>query len=76
MARWYAKQTGKSLSEFQILAGRIAGELRPGSQRTRSSARARLLRDRTGEARRYRVTGLDISQTFVEIAQKNAAAAG
>ncbi len=44
VAKWYAGLTKKSLDEFKTLARRVAEQIEPGRQRTRSRAWARLLR--------------------------------
>jgi len=75
VARWYATTTRKDLKEHQILARRVADELPAGAQVLEVAPGpgyfavelARLGRD---------VTALDISQTFVEMARRNAAEAG
>lgn len=73
MARWYARQTGKSLSEFQILARRIASEIAPGSSVLEVAPGPGYFAVELAKLGDYAVTGLDISQTFVDIARKNAA---
>src|SRR5262245_22738974 len=75
IARWYTKNTGQDLSRFQEAARLVAERARPGSE---------LLEVAPGPgyfaiemARHgYRVTTLDISESFVKIARKNVAAAG
>jgi ubiquinone/menaquinone biosynthesis C-methylase UbiE len=73
VATWYAKQTAKLSADFQADARRIAARLRPG---------ARVLEIAPGpgylavEAGAFQVTGLDISQTFVQIASEYAARSG
>src|SRR5262249_42168232 len=75
IARWYTKNTGQDLSRFQESARLVAERARPGCE---------LLEVAPGPGyfaiemtrRGYRVTTLDISQSFVKIARKNVAAAG
>jgi ubiquinone/menaquinone biosynthesis C-methylase UbiE len=74
VARWYAATTLKDLKEHQVLARRVADELPAGAKVLEVAPGpgyfaielAKLGRD---------VTCLDISKTFVEIAQRNAAEA-
>ena len=75
IARWYARNTGKDLSEFVQLAARIAGRL---------ARRARILEVAPGpgylaieltRAGSFQVTGLDISRENVKIAKQMAARA-
>jgi len=76
VARWYARNTARSLPAFAADARRVAALLPP---------HARILEVAPGpgyfvlELARlgpYRITGLDISRTFVEIAARHAAQAG
>lgn len=75
IAHWYAKNTGKSLTRFEDLAKQVA-ELAPSGGQVLEVAPgpgyASIVLARAG----YAVTGLDISQTFVDIARANAAEAG
>src|SRR5580692_10791002 len=75
-AKWYASLTRKSMDDFKALAHRVAGQL---------PARARVLEVapgpgyfaiELGKLGGYRIKGLDISSTFVDIAQQNASEAG
>jgi len=72
VARWYAKLTRKNLPDFEALAQRMAANLSP---------RARVLEIAPGpgyfaialaKLGTFKITGLDISNTFVEIARRNA----
>ena len=76
IARWYEKTTRKDMDEFRKLAVRLrellpaaamCSKLRPARDFSRSSWRARP---------RLRVTALEISKTFVDLARKNVAEAG
>jgi ubiquinone/menaquinone biosynthesis C-methylase UbiE len=75
LAKWYAGLTRKSLAEFQTLAQRIAGQLSPGSCVLEVAPGPGYFAVELARLGNYQVTGLDISRTFVEIAQRNAAAA-
>ncbi|MFZ5732602.1 MAG: class I SAM-dependent methyltransferase [Pseudomonadota bacterium] len=75
IARWYAKNTGQSIAEFQALAKRIAEELPQGSRVLELAPGPGYLAIELAR-RGYRVTGVDISRTFVDIAAANAVHAG
>lgn len=76
IARWYSSQTKHALSDFELLAQRVAEQI---------PERAKVLEVAPGpgyfavELARlddFEVTGLDISRTFIDIARENARAAG
>lgn len=75
VATWYARNTGRDLRRFKETAREVAARVAPG---------ARILEVAPGPGylaielagRGYKVTALDISETFVQIARQNAAAAG
>ncbi|HTP27319.1 MAG TPA: class I SAM-dependent methyltransferase [Anaeromyxobacteraceae bacterium] len=75
VADWYAKNTGKDLRRFEAAAHSVTARVATG---------ARVLEVAPGPgylalelARRgYRVTGLDVSRSFMRIARENAARAG
>jgi ubiquinone/menaquinone biosynthesis C-methylase UbiE len=75
IARWYAGTTGKASAEFRTLAERIA-EMAPGPNVLEVAPGPGYLAIELAKLGRHRVTALDISKTFVEIARKNAADAG
>jgi ubiquinone/menaquinone biosynthesis C-methylase UbiE len=77
VARWYASLTRKSLDDFKTLARQVAEQLPHGT----AARDAAVLEVAPGpgyfaielaKLGDYQITGLDISQTFVEIAQRNA----
>lgn len=72
LARWYAGLTRKSLAEFQALARRAAGEIAPGSRVLEVAPGPGYFAVELARLGDYHVAGLDISQTFVEIARWNA----
>ena len=76
IARWYARNTAPSRSEFEALARRIAGMIQPGAMVLEVAPGPGYLAVALAKLGPYRVTGVDISRTFVEIGQENAAAAG
>lgn len=73
LARWYAGLTKKSLDRFKDVAQRIAGQLPPRSSVLEVAPGPGYLAIELAKLGDYRITGLDISQTFVEIARGNAA---
>ena len=75
-ARWYASLTRKAAEDFKALAGRVAAETPPGSAVLEVAPGPGYFAIELAKLGGYRVTGLDISHTFVEIARRNAAEAG
>jgi len=76
VAKWYAANTGKHPGEFTELARRIAGQIPAGSAVLEVAPGPGYFCIELAKLGAYSITGLDISRTFVEIARKNAAAAG
>jgi len=76
VARWYATNAGRRLDEFTKLARRVAHELPQGSAVLEVASGPGHFSIELAKLGSYSITGLDISHTFVEIAQQNAAAAG
>ena len=76
LARWYARNTGKSMEEYRKAARRIASLLPDGGHVLEVAPGPGYFAIELAKLGAYRVTGLDISRTFVEIATKNTAAAG
>jgi ubiquinone/menaquinone biosynthesis C-methylase UbiE len=75
-AKWYTSLTRKSLDEFKVLARRVADQIPARSQVLEVAPGPGYFAIELAKLRRCRVTGLDISHTFVEIARRNAAEAG
>jgi ubiquinone/menaquinone biosynthesis C-methylase UbiE len=75
VARWYASLTRKSLDEFAALAGRISGQLASGADVLEVAPGPGYFAIELAKRGDYRISGLDISRTFVEIARTNAAKA-
>ncbi len=81
-ARWYASLTRKSMEDFKALARRVAAELPAGSRVLEVAPGPGYFAielAKLGQAQSsvslpggYRITGLDISRTFVDIARRNA----
>jgi ubiquinone/menaquinone biosynthesis C-methylase UbiE len=76
IAEWYAKITRKDLDEVRILARRIAAGLSDGNSILETAPGPGYLAIELAKLGNFKVTGLDISKTFVKIAGKNAAEAG
>ncbi len=76
LARWYARITGKDLGEFRKLAEALAGQVVPGGSVLEVAPGPGYLAIELARLGTYRVTGLDISRTFVRMATENAQQAG
>jgi len=76
VARWYADNTRKSLHDFRALAQRVASDLAAGSRVLEVAPGPGFFAIELARIGNYGVTGLDISETFVEIASRNAREAG
>src|SRR5579862_4082365 len=72
---WYAKNTAKDMEEFRSLATRLARKLPPDSRILEVAPGPGYLAIELAKRGRYALTGLDVSRTFVEIANRNAAEA-
>ena len=75
-ARWYASLTHKSLDRFIALARRVADEVPRGSRVLEVAPGPGYFAVALAKIGGYKITGLDISRTFVEIARSNALKAG
>jgi ubiquinone/menaquinone biosynthesis C-methylase UbiE len=74
-ARWYDRTTRKDMPEIKALAQRIASTLSPGARVLEVAPGPGFLSIELAK-RGLLVRAVDISKTFVEIAKRNAAAAG
>lgn len=74
-AKWYASLTRKSMHEFKSLARRIADEIPTDSKVLEVAPGPGYFAIELAKLGDYKITGLDISETFVAIAQANAAEA-
>ena len=72
VATWYAKNTARDIAEFQALADRLTTELPIGTRILEVAPGPGYLSIELARRGRYEITGLDISETFVEIAAENA----
>jgi ubiquinone/menaquinone biosynthesis C-methylase UbiE len=76
IAAWYAKVSAKSLGEFRDEASRVAMRLRAGDRVLEIAPGPGFLAIELAKLGPYRVSGVDISHSFVRIATENAARAG
>jgi ubiquinone/menaquinone biosynthesis C-methylase UbiE len=76
VAKWYAKSTANSMNDFRADAGRVAALLAPDAKVIEVGPGPGYFTIELAKLGNYAITGLDISKTFVEIAQKNVAQAG
>jgi ubiquinone/menaquinone biosynthesis C-methylase UbiE len=76
IARWYARNTGKSMEEYRKAARRMAGRLPGGGSVLEVAPGPGYFAIELARLGAYRVAGLDISKTFVAMATKNAIEAG
>lgn len=76
VAKWYAALTKKSLDDFKALARRTAEQIPPHSSVLEVAPGPGYFAIELAKLGNYQITGLDISETFVEIARANAAKAG
>ena len=72
VARWYSSLTLKSIEDFRALARRIAAQIPPRSSVLEVAPGPGYFAIELAKLGDYRITGLDISETFVEIARANA----
>ncbi|HEX5431439.1 MAG TPA: class I SAM-dependent methyltransferase [Bryobacteraceae bacterium] len=72
IAKWYAANTGKSMEEFRATARQVTGEIAPHSRVLEVAPGPGYFAIELAKLGDYRVEGLDISKTFVEIASRNA----
>jgi ubiquinone/menaquinone biosynthesis C-methylase UbiE len=76
MAKWYANNTGEMMNEYVKLAARIAGELPKESSVLEVAPGPGYFCIELAKRGPYSITGLDLSNTFVQMATEKAAAAG
>ncbi len=76
IATWYAKTTQKDLQRHRYMAQTLAKKIPPGSDVLEIAPGPGYFCIELARLGDYKITGLDISKTFVEMAQKNAAEAG
>ena len=71
IAKWYAKNGGR-VSEQKMLVGKIKVALPAGGNILEVAPGPGYLSIELANSAKYKVTGLEISKTFIEIAQNNA----
>src|SRR5262245_30839319 len=76
IARWYAKTTRRGIEEAKKLAGVLAGRVVEGGGVLEVAPGPGYLAIELAKLGTCRVTGLDISRSFVRMATENAARAG
>jgi len=76
IAKWYAANTRKSLEDYKALARRVAEKLSPESGVLEIAPGPGYFAIELAKLGAYRITGIDISETFVEIARRKAVEAG
>ena len=75
LASWYAKNTAKLAADFKACARRIAAQLAPGACVLEVAPGPGYLAIELAKLGRYRITGVDISRSFVRMATEHAAQA-
>lgn len=76
VAKWYARQSARDLDELKTTAQRIAPHIHSGARVLEIAPGPGYLAIEIARRTRGRVTGLDISHTFVALARENARKAG
>jgi ubiquinone/menaquinone biosynthesis C-methylase UbiE len=76
IARWYARNTGRSIEPFRKEAQKIARQLPSGSAVLEVAPGPGFWAIELARLGSYRIVGLDISKSFVRIATENATKAG
>ncbi|HWB32485.1 MAG TPA: class I SAM-dependent methyltransferase [Acidobacteriaceae bacterium] len=76
VARWYEKTTRRDMEEFRRLAARLSTMLPGGGDVLEVAPGPGFLAVELAKVRGLRVSGVDVSRTMVELAQKNAKEAG
>ncbi|MGH9616044.1 MAG: class I SAM-dependent methyltransferase [Acidobacteriaceae bacterium] len=73
VARWYEKTARKDMSQYRELAARLEADLPVGADVLEVAPGPGFLSIELARTGRLRVTALEISKTFVELARRNAA---
>ena len=76
VARWYDRNTRKDMQRFRTLAERLRTVLPQGGDVLEVAPGPGFFAIEMAKGRAYRVTGLDVSRTMVELASANAGEAG
>jgi ubiquinone/menaquinone biosynthesis C-methylase UbiE len=76
LARWYARNTAGNRESYRKSAEVVAGQMASGGRVLEIAPGPGYLAIELARLGDYRIVGLDISQTFVEMARRNAQEAG
>jgi ubiquinone/menaquinone biosynthesis C-methylase UbiE len=76
VAKWYARNTLRSIDEYRHDARRVAQRLAPGSRVLGIAPGPGYQAIELAKLGAFTITGVDISEDFVRIASENARAAG
>ena len=76
VARWYTRTRQNDLEDFRRQARAVAGRLRPGYEVLEVAPGPGFFAMELAKMGDFKITGLDASRTFVEIASENARNAG
>jgi ubiquinone/menaquinone biosynthesis C-methylase UbiE len=76
VARWYDRSSRKDMERFQTFAKRLRAVLPQGGDVLEVAPGPGFVAIEMARGGSYRVTGLDVSRTMVELARANAAEAG
>jgi ubiquinone/menaquinone biosynthesis C-methylase UbiE len=76
IASWYARTTVKDVKRHAVMAGKLAGEIPAGGSVLEVAPGPGFFCLELAKLGQFRITGLDISTSFVAIASQNATRAG
>lgn len=76
IASWYARQTAKDADEFRNTARRLAPHIKPGARVLEIAPGPGYLAIEVAKLTGCRMVGVDISRSFIRIANENARKAG
>lgn len=76
IANWYAKTTVKDLKRHQLMARQLVGKIPPHGKVLEIAPGPGYFCIELAKLGDFQITGLDISNSFVEMARRNAAEAG